>query len=86
MEGVMNLSIWQVVLAYIFVIIVLIIVKVRGINRQKEIIISSIRMTLQLILTGHVLQFVFNNPNPVITIGIIAIMEVFAIYTIFKKI
>ncbi len=85
MDGVMDLSILQVVLAYIFVIFVLIIVKVRGINRQKEIIISSIRMTLQLILTGHVLQFVFSNPNRLMTIGIIAIMEIFAIYTIFKK-
>lgn len=85
MDGIIDLSVVQVGLAYIFVIFVLIIVKLRGISREKEIIVSSIRMTLQLILTGYVLQFVFNNPNPIITIGIIIIMELFAIHTIFKK-
>lgn len=85
MEGIINLSVVQVALAYIFVCFVLVIVKIRSINREKEIIISSIRMTLQLILTGHVLLFVFNNPNPYMTIGIIILMEIFAVYTVFKK-
>ncbi len=85
MDGIINLSVIQVVLAYIFVVFVLIVVKIRGINRENEIIISSIRMTLQLILTGHVLLYVFNNPNHYMTIGIIIVMEVFSIYTVFKK-
>ncbi|MCT4686903.1 ABC transporter permease [Vallitalea sp.] len=85
MDGIIDLTVIQVALAYIFVFFVLVIVRLRGISREKEIIISSIRMTLQLILTGHVLLFVFNNPNPYITIAIIIIMEIFAVYTIFKK-
>ncbi|QUI22506.1 iron export ABC transporter permease subunit FetB [Vallitalea pronyensis] len=85
MKGIIDLSVIQVALAYIFVVFVLIVVKRRGIHREKEIIVSSIRMTLQLILTGYVLQFVFDNPNAFITIGIIILMELFAIYTIFKK-
>ena len=68
-----------------FVIIVLIIVRTRGIKREKEIIISSIRMTLQLVLVGYLLGHIFNNPNAFITIGIIILMEVFAVYTVFKK-
>jgi putative ABC transport system permease protein len=85
MEGIIELSVVQVALAYIFVCFVLIIVKIRNINREKEIIISSIRMTIQLILTGHILLFVFNNPSPYITIAIIILMEIFAIYTVLKK-
>ncbi len=85
MKGIIDLTVVQVALAYIFVVIVLIIVRTRGIKREKEIIISSIRMTLQLVLVGYLLVYIFNYPNPFITIGIILLMEVFAVYTIFKK-
>lgn len=85
MNGINNLTVSQVVLAYIFVLVVLVIVRVRRINREKEILISSIRMTLQLILTGFILTYVFDNPNPFITVGIILLMESFAVYTVFNK-
>lgn len=42
-------------------------------------------MTLQLILTGYILVYVFHYPNPLLTGAIILIMEAFSIYTIFKK-
>lgn len=85
MKEIIDLSIWQVAIAYVFVLIVIAIVRIRKINREKEIIFSSIRMTLQLILTGYVLVYIFQNPSPYITVGIIILMEVFAIYTVFKK-
>jgi len=85
MDGIINLSIGQVAVAYIFVLVVIAIVRIRGINKEKEIIISSVRMTLQLVLTGYVLVYVFKNPSPFITIGIIILMEAFSIYTIYKK-
>lgn len=85
MKGIIDLTVVQVALAYIFVLIVLIIVRARGIRREKEIIVSSVRMTLQLILVGYLLVYIFDNPNPFVTMGIIALMEVFAIYTVFKK-
>jgi putative ABC transport system permease protein len=85
MNAIIDLTVWQVTLAYVFVLIVLAIVKVRGIKREKEIVISSVRMTLQLILTGYILVYVFHNPNPFITGGIILLMETFAVYTVFKK-
>ena len=85
MKGIINLTVMQVALAYVFVIIVLIIVRARGIKREKEIIISSIRMTLQLVLVGYLLVYIFNNPNAFITIGTIILMEAFAVYTVFKK-
>ncbi|WP_088186567.1 iron export ABC transporter permease subunit FetB [Desulfosporosinus sp. FKA] len=85
MNGIIDLSAFRVVLAYLFVIIVLVIVRIRGINREKEIVFSSLRMTLQLILTGYILVYVFRYPNPFITGGIIFLMEAFSVYTIFKK-
>ncbi len=85
MNSIIDLGVWQVAVAYIFVLIVLAIVKARKIGKEKEIILSSIRMTLQLILAGYLLMLVIENPNPWITLGVIALMEVFAIMTIINK-
>ncbi len=85
MNGVIDLTAFQVALAYIFVLIVLVFMRILGIKREKELIISSIRMTLQLILVGYVLVYIFDNPNPFITGGIIIVMEVFAVHTVLGK-
>ncbi len=85
MNGIINLSMLQLAFAYIFAVVLLIIVKKREIKREKEIFISSIRMTLQLMLAGYILTFILKNPNALVTIGIIVIMELFAIYTVFRK-
>lgn len=85
MNGVIDLTTFQVALAYIFVLMVLAIVRILGIKREKELIISSVRMTLQLILVGYVLVYIFDNPNPFITVGIIIVMEAFAVHTVFEK-
>ncbi len=86
MKESLDLSLIQLISAYIFVVILLFIFKLRGISREKEILIASIRMTLQLILTGNVLVYVFDNPSPIYTILIILLMQGFAIYNIFKRV
>jgi len=85
MDGVINLQLWQMVSAYIFVVILLVIVRAMGISREKEILISSIRMTVQLILVGYILVYLFDNINPLNTIIVIVVMEVFAIHNIIKR-
>ncbi len=86
MDKIISLQIWQLASAYIFIVLLLLIVKLRGIPREKEIIIASIRMTLQLVLTGYILMYLFENSNPVITVLVIVIMEVFAVYNIYKRV
>jgi putative ABC transport system permease protein len=85
MNHVIDLQLWQMIAAYIFVLIVLIIVKIKGIPREKEIFISSIRMTIQLILTGYLLVYLFQNPSPLYTILILIAMEVFSVFNIIKR-
>lgn len=85
MNGVISLQIWQLAAAYIFIFILLFIVRKRGIPREKEILISSLRMTIQLVLTGYVLIYIFDNASPIFTILVICIMETFAIYNIFNR-
>lgn len=86
MDKVIDLQIWQLAAAYIFIVILLFLVRLRGIPREKEIIISSIRMTLQLILTGYILIYLFDNSNPFLTMLAVGVMEVFAVHNIFKRV
>lgn len=85
-DAVMNLSVLQLSIAYIFVLLLLVIFKSRGIKREKQILIASTRMTVQLTLMGYVLMFVFNNPSWWITSLMITIMITFAIYNSIKRV
>lgn len=86
MENVIDIEFFRMILAYLLIVIILIMVRLRGLNREKEIIISTIRMSLQLFLTGNILVHVFKNPSPIITISIIFAMEIFAINNIYKRV
>ncbi|WP_238918726.1 iron export ABC transporter permease subunit FetB [Clostridium sp. YIM B02555] len=83
---VMNLSILRLSIAYVFVFIMLIIFKARGIKRERQIIIASTRMTIQLIIMGYILMFVFNNPSWWLTSIMIVVMISFAIYNSIKRV
>jgi putative ABC transport system permease protein len=85
MSGIIELGIRQVMLSCAFVLAVLMIIEKRGIRRRKEVLISSVRMTLQLILAGYALGLVFARPHPAVTAGIIAAMEFFAVFTVYQK-
>lgn len=85
MNGIIELHLGQMAAAYIFVLILLMIVKIKGISREKEILISSVRMTVQLVLVGYILVYLFNNINPINTILVIIVMETFAIQNIIKR-
>ncbi|MDK2808132.1 MAG: UDP-glucose/iron transport system permease protein [Clostridiales bacterium] len=85
MNQILSLSIYQLLFSYFFVLLVFLILRWRGIPREKELFLSSIRMTLQLILTGYILLYLFDNPSPALTLVFLLCMELFAIYTIIKR-
>ena len=85
-NAVMNLSVVQLSIAYIFVLLLLVIFKSRGIRREKQILIASTRMTVQLTLMGYVLMFVFDNPSWWLTSLMVTIMITFAIYNSIKRV
>src|SRR5699024_9300596 len=61
------------------------IVRVKKIPRERLIIISAIRMTLQLIIAGYILVYVLDNPHPWITIPIMFVMLAFATFTVYQR-
>lgn len=80
-----DLALWQVLSAYLFLVIVFIIVRIKKIPREKLIVISALRMTLQLILVGYLLIYIFKYPNPWITIVIIFFMLGFAVFNVYQR-
>jgi putative ABC transport system permease protein len=85
-ESIFDISIISLVTAYIFVLILIFIVKKENIGHEKQILLASFRMTIQLVLVGYVLTYVFENPNPFVTILILLIMELFAIFNIYSRV
>ena len=72
--------------AYAFLILILVLSYKTKIGREKEIVIASVRMSLQLILVGYILTYVFKNPNPFFTVGLLIIMGFFAVENIKKRV
>ncbi|MHB0803320.1 ABC transporter permease, partial [Bacillus thuringiensis] len=86
MKGVIELQIWQLAAAYIFILILIGLVKLKGIPREKQITIATFRMTIQLVLVAYVLTYVFENSNPFYTIALITSITTFAIFNIYKRV
>lgn len=86
MDPNIDLTLIQLATAYVFVVILLIIVRYRGISRERDILLASVRMTLQLVLIGYVLVYIFDAPRPLYTIIFVLLMEAFAIFNIFSRV
>lgn len=81
-----NIQILQLASAYLFILILLFIVKKKNIGQESEIILASLRMTIQLIAVGFILEYVFANQNPFYSLIILLIMEIFAINNIYSRV
>ncbi|MEG3006787.1 MAG: ABC transporter permease [Oscillospiraceae bacterium] len=85
MNEVVELQIWQFSLVYLLLIIVLVVMKKCKINQSKLLAVASLRMTVQLVLAGFILTYIFKNPHPAFTIGYLIIMIAFAVYRVLSK-
>ncbi len=75
----------QVLLGYVFILLVFFILKRQSIRREKELFIATLRMTLQLVLVGYLLTVIIENPHPLVTFAVITVMLGFAVFTVFRK-
>lgn len=85
MNGIMEIPIPQLALASLYVIAVVLIVRRMGIPREVQIITSSLRMTIQLVIAGYVLIYVFKSDALWLIALILLGMESFAIYNAIKR-
>lgn len=85
MSGIVELQIWQFAIVYVLLLIVLAIMKKCKIDQTKLLVVASIRMTVQLVIAGLILTYIFKNPHPAFTAAYVAAMTFFAIHRVLSK-
>lgn len=55
------------------------------IDKSRLLIMASVKMTVQLVLAGFILTYIFENPHPVFTGLYLLSMIIFTIYQVLKK-
>ncbi len=55
------------------------------INETKLLLVVSLRMSIQLIIVGYILQYMFSNPNPIFTVSFLILMIMFSIERVIKS-
>jgi putative ABC transport system permease protein len=86
MSGALDISLLRLAAGYVFVAIVLAIAARWKVGRTLEIVLAAVRMTVQLVAVGYLLEFVFKRPSPWITLGLFLVMEAFAMRNVFARV
>lgn len=79
MNGIIEIGIWQFASIYLLLLIVMLIMKKAKINQTKLLIIASIRMSVQLVLAGFILVYIFDSQRVIWTILYLVVMLGFAV-------
>jgi putative ABC transport system permease protein len=77
---------WRVAASYLFLILLLIMSLILKLGRGREFITASVRMTIQLVLAGYLLELVFTQRHVLVSLGILLVMQAFALVTVFGRI
>ncbi len=86
MNDIIEIGPLRLLAGYVFILLLLFLVRNLGIKKEKEIIIASIRMTLQLLFMGYILVYIFDQSRFYVTLLVYAIMIFFAIRNIFSRV
>lgn len=85
MKGAVQLNIIQFSMIYLLLLIVLFIMKKSKINQTRLLLLASLRMTVQLVLAGLILTYIFGNPHPAFVVLYIVIMAGYSIRRVLSK-
>lgn len=85
MSGAAEISLVRFVLIYLLLIVVLAIMKKCHIEQSKLLMLASVRMTVQLIVAGLLLTYIFKHPHPVFTVAYVVAMAAFTCYRVLSK-
>lgn len=85
MNTIVKMNLAQFSLIYLLLIIILVIMKKARVNQTKLLVVASFRMSVQLVLAGFVLTWIFENPHPLLTVAYIVSMVIFAIHRVISR-
>ncbi|NLL73684.1 MAG: iron export ABC transporter permease subunit FetB [Clostridiales bacterium] len=85
MNSIIKLDIIHFSLIYLLLLIILAIMKKSKINQTKLLLLASFRMTIQLILAGLILTYIFDNPHPAFVVIYLLGMIAFSVHRVLSK-
>lgn len=85
MENIINIDIERFLLIYLLLLISLTIMKKCKMQQTRLLLLGSLQMTVQLVIAGFLLTYIFENPKPIYTISYVVLMVAFAIHRVLSK-
>ena len=85
MNGVFDINYFRLFLGYALMLIPILILWYYKTGLVKDTIIATLRMTVQLLLVGLYLEYIFKINNTLLNIAWVLIMALLASYTIIKR-
>lgn len=82
MNGAVKIGIGQFCLIYLLLLVVLFVMKKSEVNKTKLVLWASLRMTVQLVIAGVVLTYLFKNAHPVFTVLFLVLMMAFSVHRV----
>lgn len=81
----LEISLSRFFLIYALLLLVLFVMKKCRMNQTKLLLVASIKMTIQLVIAGLLLEYIFKTNNPFFTLLYFAVMTVFTVHRILSK-
>lgn len=75
----------QFALIYLLLLVTMAIMRIARIHQSKTLVVASMKMTVQLVLAGLILTYIFDNPHPAFTLGYMLVMIVFSIHRVLSQ-
>ncbi|HDJ1466708.1 TPA: ABC transporter permease [Clostridioides difficile] len=85
MMNIIQIDIGRFLLIYLLLLIVLVVMKKCKMQQSKSLLLGSIQMTVQLVIAGFLLTYIFKNPKPIYTIAYVVLMVVFSVHRVLSK-
>lgn len=79
------MSYLQLAISLVFVFIPLVLTIYLRLGLEKDILIATVRSTIQLLVVGYILTFVFDSDNPIFIVLMILLMIAAATQNVIKK-
>lgn len=76
---------WQLGLMLGLMLVVWIILRSQKVNQDALFLIATLRMTIQLIVMGYVLIWIFDTDSAIVTVVAMLVMQAYAMSTLIKR-
>jgi len=85
-KGIIDLSYLDLAVVYGLVLLVIGLARLRGVGQERDMLIASLRMVVQLLALGYVLHLVFAIRSPAPVLLILVIMAVFSVQAVAARV